>query len=183
MSPQVEKNPVTTDERLKTLRTKAYVNFGREFLRSGRYTQALSAFEEAIENDPLDIRARTGKSLALTRLGKYDDALAAAGDIFGIEVDSPHAYNAQAVCYHAMGLLAEARTAFERSVEIGPDIPVNLYNFACYWASLGDKGRCREYLSRAIGLDPQLNVLAATDVDFKPFRTEDWFLDLVAFKQ
>jgi superkiller protein 3 len=172
----------TPQERLRELRTKAYLDFGKEFLRSGRYKQALAAFEEAVKVDPHLVRARMGKSLALTRLGRYGEALAAANEILDLDPASPHAYNAQGVCYQAMGLAKEAEAAFEKSISNGPDIAGNLYNFACFWASLGDGERCREYLGRALKSEPKLNVLAATDVDLKHYRTETWFQELVAFK-
>jgi Flp pilus assembly protein TadD len=120
--------------------------------------------------------------LALTRLGRYGEALAVADEILQLRPHSPHAYTAQGVCYQAMGLAREAEAAFEKSIRYGPDIPGNLYNFACFWASTGDAARCREHLERALQLEPKLNVLAATDVDFKHYRHEAWFQELVAFK-
>jgi tetratricopeptide (TPR) repeat protein len=167
---------------VQELRTQAYLDFGKEFLRSGRYAQALAAFEEGIQNDPESIRALMGKSLALTRVGRYGEALAVTEDMLRLSPNSPHAYNARGVCFQAMGLLEEARAAFEQSIHYGPRVHGNLYNFACYWASAGDAERCREYLSRALELEPALNVLAATDVDLKRYRDEPWFQRLVEFK-
>jgi tetratricopeptide (TPR) repeat protein len=173
---------LTPQDKLKELRTQAYLDFGKEFLRSGRYKQALTAFDEAVKVDPELIRARMGRSLALTRLGRYGEALAAAEEILELEPNSPHAYNAQGVCYQAMGLAEEAKAAFEKSIRFGPDIPGNLYNVACFWASLRDADKCREYLTRTLDLEPKMNVLAATDVDLKHFRDQPWFQKLVAFK-
>jgi tetratricopeptide (TPR) repeat protein len=173
---------INPQDRLKELRTQAYLDFGKEFLRSGRYKQALTAFDEAVKADPELVRARMGRSLALTRLGRYGEALAAASEILDSDPNSAHAYNAQGVCYQAMGLAAEAQAAFEKSIRFGPDVPGNLYNFACFWASVRDDEECRRYLERALQLEPKLNILAATDVDLKHFRDEPWFHDLVKFK-
>jgi tetratricopeptide (TPR) repeat protein len=170
------------EDKLRQIRAQTLITFGKDFLRSGRYRNALRAFEDAINLDPTDVRALLGRSLALTRLGNFDEALAAADVIFAHEADSPHGYNAQAVCYHAMGMEAEAEEAFRKSIMFGPDVAGNYYNFACYWASLGNAGQCREFLRRAIELDPRLNVLAATDVDFSRYRMEEWFLEIIAFK-
>ena len=173
---------ITPQDRLKELRTQAYLDFGKEFLRSGRYKQALTAFDEAVKVDPELVRARMGRSLALTRLGRYGEALAAANEILEFDPNSPHAYNAQGVCYQAMGLNEEARASFEKSIRYGPDVHGNLYNFACFWATLRNAEQCREYLARALKLEPKLNVLAATDVDLKHYRNEPWFQELVEFK-
>lgn len=167
---------------LERNRFNTHLTYGIEFLRAGRYPQALESFVKALEIDPREPRALMGRSLALTRLGRYDEALAAADAIFDVEMDSPYGYNARAVCYQAMGQLEEARTAFEKSVEFGPNNAGNHYNFACFWASAGEPARCREYLARALELEPRLNVIAATDIDLKPYRTEDWFLELVSLK-
>lgn len=170
------------EDKLRRIRAQTLITFGKDFLRSGRYRNALRAFEDAIDLDPSDVRALLGRSLALTRLCRYDEALQAADFIFEQQADSAHGYNAQAVCYHAKGMEAEAEEAFRKSIMFGPDVAGNYYNFACYWASLGNAGQCREFLRRAIELDPRLNVLAATDVDFSRYRMEDWFLDIIAFK-
>jgi tetratricopeptide (TPR) repeat protein len=170
------------DGKLRQIRAQMLVTFGKDFLRAGRYRNALRAFDDAIELDPNDYKGLLGRSLALTRLGRYDDALQTAEAMFKQEGDSPHGHNAQAVCYHAMGLTAEAEEAFRKSIRFGPDVAGNYYNFACYWASQGNADGCRENLNRAIELEPRLNVLAATDVDFARFRMEDWFLEIVAFK-
>ena len=170
------------EDKLRKIRAQTLITFGKDFLRSGRYRNALRAFEDAIELDPGDVRALLGRSLALTRLGRYNEAHQAADVIFEQEADSPHGYNAQAVCYHAKGLETEAEEAFRKSILFGPDVAGNYYNFACYWASQGNAGQCCEFLKRAIELEPRLNVLAATDVDFSRFRMEEWFLDVIAFK-
>ncbi len=171
-----------TEEELRRIRTQTQLTFGKEYLRAGHYDKALAAFEEASKLDPAEARALMGRSLALTRLGRYDEALATAEQIFTLEAHSPHAYNAQGVAYQAMGLLEQARAAFEKSVAYGPNDPGSFYNFACYWAYCGDGARCRQYLAKALELEPKLNVIAATDIDLRRYRNEDWFLDLVAFK-
>jgi tetratricopeptide (TPR) repeat protein len=179
---RMAENRSMDEDKLRRIRAQTLITFGKDFLRSGRYRNALRAFEDAINLDPADVRALLGKSLALTRLGNFDEALAAAEVIFAQEVDSPHGYNARAVCFQAMGREADAEEAFRKAIMFGPDVAGNYYNFACYWASRGNAGQCREFLRRAIELDPRLNVLAATDVDFSRYRMEEWFLDIVAFK-
>ena len=169
-------------EELRRIRLNTHLTYGKEFLRAGRYKQALETFDKALEINAKEARALLGRSLALTRLGRYNEATAAANEIFDYEADSPYGYNAQAVCHQAMGLIPEAQAAFQKSVEHGPDNAGNHYNFACFWASQGNAARCRQYLAEALRLDPKLNVIAATDIDFKDFRTEDWFLELVSFK-
>lgn len=170
------------EETLRALRTRTHLTFGKEFLRAGKYERALEAFDEVISLDPTETRGRLGRSLALTRLGRYGDALAETAGIIRNHPRSPQAYNALAVCYQTAGLYDKSKEAFDKAVGYGwTDAGIH-YNYACFWAALDDTDRCREYLDLALALDPQLNVSAATDVDFKSYRTEDWFLDLVAFK-
>jgi Flp pilus assembly protein TadD len=167
---------------LNQIRFNTHFTYGKEFLRAGRYRQALESFDKALELNPEESRALMGRSLALTRLGRYDEAMAAATAIFDFEPDSPYGCNAQAVCYQAMGRMPEARAAFEKSVEFGRDNAGNHYNFAIFWASCDEAEQCRKYLARALELEPKLNVIAATDIDLKRYRTENWFLELVSFK-
>lgn len=171
-----------TDEELHRLRVDAYVSFGRGHLQAGRYAEARMAFEQALVVDPGSKKALMGLGLSLTRLGYYEEALATVAKMFEGEPNCAAAYNVQAVCYQAMGRDLEAEESFERSIANGPDYPGSHYNYACYWASRGEEMNCRSCLERSLALDPSLNVVAATDIDFKHFRNKPWFQELVAFK-
>jgi Flp pilus assembly protein TadD len=179
--PSPDDKPRISPEKLREIRVDTHVTYGKEFLRAGRYEDACTAFDKALEIDAGEIRALAGRSLALTRLGRHDEALAAAAEIFRLEPNNPYGYNAQAVAYHAMGLAAEAEQAFVKALEFGPDNAAHYYNFACFWAARDEPERCRENLAQALERDSRLNVLAATDVDMRKFREEAWFQKLVAF--
>ncbi|HUU56717.1 MAG TPA: tetratricopeptide repeat protein [bacterium] len=169
-----------SEEELRATRINTQLAFAREFSRAGLYEQALEAFNRAIELDPAEARALAGKSLALTRLGRYGEALSAAEEIFLHEVNSPRAYAARGVCYQAMGFPYEAREAFEQSIFFGPDVAETNYDFARYWATRREPEKCRERLAYALALEPELAVVAATVDDLKPYRTRKWFLELVS---
>jgi tetratricopeptide (TPR) repeat protein len=169
-----------SEEKLRATRIRTQIALGREFLRAGLYGRALDAFNRAIGLHAADVRALAGKSLALTGLGRYGEALSAAEEIFLHEVNSPLAYNARGVCCEAMGFPTEARKAFENSVSFGPDIAQTQYSFARFWARQHERERCREHLKTALALEPELAAAAATDDRLKPYRTEAWFLELVS---
>jgi tetratricopeptide (TPR) repeat protein len=130
--------------------------------------------------DPAEPRALAGKSLTLTRLGRFGEALSVAEEIFLHEVNSPRAYDARGVCYQAMGFPYEARTAFEQSIFFGPDVAESHYHFALFWATRREPQQCRARLERALNLEPELAAAAATDDDLKAYRTRKWFLDLIS---
>ena len=169
-----------SEEELRATRINTQLSFGKGFSGAGLHERALEAFNGAIELDPAEVRALAGKSLALTRLGRYGEALSAAEEIFLHEVNSPRAYAARGVCYQAMGFPHEARIAFEQSVFFGPDAAETHYDFARYWATRREPEKCRERLAYALRLEPELAVVAATDDDLKPYRTRKWFLALVS---
>lgn len=170
----------TTGKGNRASRVDARLALAEELLRARRYEQAREAFQNVISSRPADVRALAGKSLTLTRLGRFGEALSTAEQIFLHEVNSPRAYQARAVCYQAMGFPIKAREAFEKAVSYGPDVARVHYDFARFWATRQEPDKCRSHLERAFNLEPELAASAPSDSDLKPYRTRKWFLELIS---
>ncbi len=148
---------------------------------AGNYAAALSAFERTLAINDRHVRARVGRSLSLAQLGRASEGLEIAEEIVRLNPDYVRGYSAVAVCLHRLRRRAEAQVAYERAVELGPDDAGVMYNFACFWAEVGNEEKCREYLTRALRHDDgQVIAHAPKDPDMGRYRNADWFLDLIA---
>jgi tetratricopeptide (TPR) repeat protein len=155
---------------------------GRQLFNVRKYEEALVAFEEAVATDPTFVRAYAGKANALTVLGRLDEALRACEEAVRLDPSYPVIYTMRGAVFRAQGREREANADYELAEKLGPDDPLVHFNYACFWAHMGRRDDCERELKRALELDPALNSAAAIDPDFEPYRGEEWFEELVAFK-
>jgi uncharacterized Ntn-hydrolase superfamily protein len=59
-----------------------------------------------------------------------------------------------------------------RTAAVGKDVPMLLYNLACYESLAGRSADALVHLRRAVELDASYRALAAEDPDFEPIRSE-----------
>lgn len=167
-----------------TQRLRAMTHFqrGRHFFNVAKYEHALGAFDQAIATDPDFLRSYAGKANSLTMLGRLDDALEAV-DV-GLQRDPGAAiiYTMRGAILRRLGRVDEAHADYRLALKLGADDPVVHFNFACFWAELGNRDECERFLKQALTMDPHLNTSAATDPELARYRDEPWFAALVAFK-
>jgi len=164
------------------LQAQALLELGRTQFNSRNYLMALEHFDRALQTDPTFTRALVAKAHALKMLGKPEETLRVCDEIIAREPEYATAHSTRGSALQALGRTAEARTSYERAVTLAPGDALALYNFACFWALERDPEKCRDYLARAIALEPGRNVRAAIDPDFARYREEPWFQELTAFK-
>ena len=175
--------PAHDADALRQQRCDTYYKIGLNHLGVGRDADALAAFDALLADCPDEPRGLMGRGLALGRLGRVGEALAAAERLLAIAPDDARGYSTRAFIRQQTGRLAEARADYERAIALEPENPAHRYNFACYWAKVGDAARCRANLAEVLRRKPASHVFAAADVDFACFRDEPWFVELVSFKE
>jgi len=146
----------------------------------GRFGAALELAEAAIAAAPNYYRGYGVKGLTLLALGQADEALAAVRE--GI-ARAPHIgalFSIAGLCYARLKDDEAAVAAFQRGIALSPDDDRVYYNFACYWAQLGNGPECRRYLAEGLARQPALVRLVLKDADFARFAGEPWFRDLLA---
>jgi tetratricopeptide (TPR) repeat protein len=147
----------------------------------GRYAEALAAFDRTLGVTATHVRARAGRAFALAQLGRAREGLAAAKEVIRQNPNYGRGHSALAICFHRLRRPGEAQAAYEHAVKLAPDDATGLYNFACFWAEVGDEGRCREYLKKALRYDDGRVAQHATkDPDMARYRNADWFRELIA---
>jgi tetratricopeptide (TPR) repeat protein len=146
-----------------------------------RFDESAAAFREALALDADHIRAHAGLALSLAQLGSPAEGLASAEEAVRLNANYVRGYAAKAVCLKRLKRLDEARETFEYALSLAPKDNTVLYNYACYWAEIGDAARCRSHLSRALENDDGLILRhAPRDPDMARYVDADWFRDLLA---
>jgi protein O-GlcNAc transferase len=148
---------------------------------AGRYAAALETFEKALSINHNHVRAHAGRSVSLAQLGRPDEGLTAAERAVQLNPHYARGHSASAVCLHRLRRRAEAQAAYERAVGLAPDDGTILYNFACFWAEVGEEGECRRHLEKALRYDEgQVAAYAPNDPDMARYRNANWFREVIA---
>jgi tetratricopeptide (TPR) repeat protein len=133
----------------------------------GQHQRAIEEFDRALLLNPRYIEAHIHRGIALTELGRVDDAdvsfrQAAAHDYpttagFSRHVASQlanlHAGLGEA--YAEAGALAEAVTQYSRAVELGPDFHDVRYRLARLLLERGSALEAREHLEQIVAANPE----------------------------
>jgi len=80
-----------------------------------RPDEGLKSFNRALEMDPEDIAAWTGKGIVMTQLGQLDAALFCFDKAIELDPNRPDAWNGKGAALQKLGREAEARTCFTRA--------------------------------------------------------------------
>jgi tetratricopeptide (TPR) repeat protein len=102
--------------------SEAYSNLGATYGRMGRWSDAISAFKEAIKNyfyKRPDI-AYNGLGDAYYRSGRFDDAIDSYDNAIKRNQDFYRPYYGLALCFNAKGRYGDAASAMTRAIDLDP---------------------------------------------------------------
>ena len=88
---------------------------------SGRYSEAIIAYQQAVQLKPDYHQAWSNQGSALFHLQRYPEAIAAYDRALGIHPDYPEAWNNKGGALSKLGQYEEALAAYDRAVELKPD--------------------------------------------------------------
>jgi len=78
-------------------------------------------------------------------------------------------------CYKRTNRLHLSITTMEKAYESFPNVPIVLYNLACYYALAGDKKQALSWLGRSIRMESSLRQLVTHEPDFNSLRNDPEF--------
>ncbi|NMG57021.1 tetratricopeptide repeat protein [Geitlerinema sp. P-1104] len=88
---------------------------------SGRYSEAIAAYQQAVQLKPDYHQAWSNQGSALFHLQRYPEAIAAYDRALSIYPDYPEAWNNKGGALSKLGQYKEALAAYDRAVELKPD--------------------------------------------------------------
>ena len=108
----------------------------------------------AIDNRCLTWRIHAGYAAALRSKGSLQEALKQAELGVELEANIPETHNVLGLCLAALGKEDEAIESFTTALNCDQYHIATLNNLATSYLSRGDKGLARQFLSKALGVDP-----------------------------
>ena len=109
-----------TDDNIEEDVASLQVVRGNALYGLGRFEEALTAYAQAIELDPMDVQARTNYGSTLYTLGRYVDALNACDAAILTDDQFAPAYINVAHCLTALKHEEEAVYALQQALELDP---------------------------------------------------------------
>jgi tetratricopeptide (TPR) repeat protein len=131
------------------------------YLRTEQYDKLLVDLNTRLKQNPNDYFTKANKSIALKKLGKYEEALKV---LFELENEMPkehlhRVYNGIADTYMELNSLNEAKVYIEKSLSLVSDYDVAYLTKAEILLKLGDKETACKEFNRAIELGYDINEL------------------------
>jgi tetratricopeptide (TPR) repeat protein len=126
-----------------------------ETLRSlGKYSEALTAYDQVIEQFPWDVFARAGRAETLRSLGKYSEALTAYDQVIEQFPESVVAKSGRAETLRSLGKYSEALTAYEQVIEQFPENAVARTGYVCVLVDQKEYDRALMQIESRLGPSP-----------------------------
>ena len=157
---------------------KNWLAEGDQAYQNSNYEEALTAYEEALTNDPLSVETWSGKGATLLHLGYIEEALLAYDQALSLHPNDPDLWNSRAHVLHELHRYDEEMFCYDQALALDPK-----YVFA--WSgrgiTLAEQNRLEEALlafDRALVLDATQGVIwqAMSDALYSLRRYEDAIL-------
>ncbi|MCG6895106.1 MAG: tetratricopeptide repeat protein [Desulfobacteraceae bacterium] len=131
---------------------------GLAALRERRYSEAISAFNKAIEQNPDNAGAYNSRGAAWHKMGVYERAIRDYTAALHLDPDLAGAYNNRGVAWYQRGETVRAIADYDRALSLDPDYVSALQNRAAAWRRTGDFDRAITDLRRAEQLQPAYDI-------------------------
>jgi len=117
-------------------------------LPTGRFLEAVEAYQRALQQDPLNVQFRLGQAICLAAAGRFADAEAECRQILEIDSSFFLAYSLSSVLIERRGGFAEALECAERTYSLAPWYAGCVGCFAGMLKRTGNDGRAEALLQK-----------------------------------
>ena len=132
---------------------KALNNLGVHYLRSGRSDEAVQLFREALERDPADVALMTNLARALQTQGQAQEATELLAELDEVGQTSPFYFIYRGDMALAEGDPTKALEFLREALRRDSDLPEVHVGLVKTYMALGEIGKARHHLTRALRLD------------------------------
>jgi tetratricopeptide (TPR) repeat protein len=161
-----------------------YLLLGDLYTNKRRYDDALQAYEKAQELRPEDPQGYILKANLLNMLGKSEETIAQFNELLAAQPDSIPGLMGLATAFEGAGRYGEAKTKYQRVLELQPNLPAAANNLAWLIASEenGDLGEALRLAMQAKqALPDQANI---TDtLGWVHYKRQSFPLAITQFRQ
>jgi tetratricopeptide (TPR) repeat protein len=141
--------------------------------------QALRELSEI--SDPGEAAFRCGllRGEALRAKQDYRNALHSFQQASELEPDDLSALLGMAWCFKRIDRVDQSIEVMRQAYQAHPDVPVVLYNLACYYSLAREKDQALSWLGRALRMHQEFIKLISDETDFDPLRDDEDFQHLL----
>ncbi|RLI89261.1 MAG: hypothetical protein DRO62_02010 [Candidatus Altiarchaeales archaeon] len=129
-------------------------DIGFNLTQSGRYEEALHAYNKALEKDRNNPEIWRDRGFVLFKLERYDEALSDFNKALGINPSDADTWNDKAIVLSKLERYKEALEAFDKSLSIDPNHAMALYNKCTILASFERNEEALQLCKKAVKIDP-----------------------------
>ena len=129
---------------------------GSYYRQQNRSTEALGAFQRAIEANPENPRHWLSVGLVLRKLGRSADAIEPLKKAIEIRPDDPDPHMTLGAIYGEMGQSGSAIEHLNSAIKLQPDLAEAHVNLGVVYTTIGKPANAIEHLNRAVELQPDL---------------------------
>lgn len=157
-----------------------YVEQGKALYFEGRYEEAVTFYDKAIQIEPDNPKASFGRGAALAKLQQTEAAIASYDKAIQLKPDFVEAWFGKGTALAKLQQIEAAITAYDKATQLKPDFFLAWFGKARCYALQGDTDHTFENLQQAISLNPEKSREAAkTDPCFDFIRDDIRFRQLV----
>jgi len=162
------------------LNTKDYAKQGDAFYFEGRYDDAVTFYDKALEIKPDYYEVLLNRGTALDKLRRYSEAIASYDQAIQIKPDKHEPWNNRGVALQGWKRYSEAIASYDEAIRLKPDAPNAWYNRSCCYALQGKVALAVKSLRKAIQLAPNNKEYAKTEPNFEVIWEDEQFKQLIS---
>ena len=160
-------------------RTKRRMDAAQGYLMLDLPDRALRELDEILRSDEVTYEYHLLRGEALRAKSDHPAALDSFHKALQIRPDDLGSLMGLAWCFKRIDLLDQSIETMLRAYESHKDVPVVLYNLACYYSLAGEKDLALSWLGRALRMDRGFTKLVPRETDFDRLRDDPDFLHLI----
>lgn len=147
-------NLLAYNKTIKELKASDWFIKGWGFQNSGNHKDAITAYNKAIELDPLYAMAYNMRGAAYTDLGDFRQAMMDHGKAIDLDPQYAAAFNNRGVAYCQLGNFGQAIMDFDRGMDLDPEFEAIYVNRGNAYYNLGNFTQAIKDFNKAIELNP-----------------------------
>ena len=146
-------NGIASEEDRQLLE-KQFFKTGNDLFHQGKYTDAITYYDKALELNSTDANVLYNKALALENLGRVNEAITYYDKVLAINPNHTYSLNNKGLALDGLGKHDEAITYYDKILAINPYDADALYNKGLALEELGKKSEAASYYTKVLGVDP-----------------------------
>jgi protein O-GlcNAc transferase len=125
------------------------------YLQRGSFAQAENLYRQVLQADAANINAHSGLAIALSQLGKLEEAASSLQGALSLQPNHPEIHNNLGAIFARLRRTADAIDSYRRALDLKPDYPQAHYNLGVILKATGQRDEAIAELEKALRGQPE----------------------------